>query len=110
MLRNTTKNNRSAKTQISSVSHKTLFNLNGQLPRGGHNQGADGPGAFVTEVAFVEQLENRNGESGCFSSAGLCNAEQVALFEQIRNGLLLNRRRRSVTFRIERLQNRLNKV
>ena len=68
---------------------KALRNLCGKLPCGGQNQHSGGF-ALASDLVAGKVVQCGQCEGGCFSCASLSDAEQVALFQQMRDGLRLN--------------------
>ena len=75
LLPHTAKDNGGAQRQIAAIGGKGLLDLEGQLPGGCEDQGADIPGAH--HHVGVEPLENGGGEGTGFTRAGLGAAQHI---------------------------------
>ena len=73
------------------VLHKALLDLEGQLPGGGQDEGADGPRFFGR--AGAQQIQHGQGEGRRLAGAGLGTAQQVLPFQHRGNGPRLDGRR-----------------
>ncbi|MNS87259.1 hypothetical protein D3C72_1211970 [compost metagenome] len=89
-----------AQLQVFAIVADALLHLGGKLTRGGQHQCAHWhAGAARGRIAgggFAQQLQHRQREARGLAGAGLGAGEQVATFENGRNGLRLNRGRRGV--------------
>jgi hypothetical protein len=70
--------------------------LHDELARGRHDQRTHLP-ALVSRETLCEMVQDRQHESRRLASAGLCNADDVASSEHLRDGGSLDRRWLGVT-------------
>ena len=89
----TAKNHGAGELQVFTVGADGFFHLRGEFAGGGEHQRADaGATEFVLGAAAHGQaVQQRQGECGCFARAGLRATEEVAAFQNQRNGLRLDR-------------------
>ena len=88
------KNHRAAQVGVFGVQLDLLGHLHRQLTRGQQHQGAYGVagGRGRSVLVLHHALQQRQGESGCFTGTGLRGSHDVFAFKHHWNGLLLNRR------------------
>ncbi len=83
---------------VDSVFAERLFDLGGELARRLENEGARHAGA---SAATLQHRQHRQCERCGLAGAGLGDAQDVAAFQGVRNGLFLDRRRRVVARRFD---------
>ena len=87
----TTEHHHGLDRQVLAVDAHTLFDLGGQLTRGGEDERTDGPLALRDGGRCGAQLvQQGQGEASGFAGAGLGASQQIAASDDGRNGLLLN--------------------
>ena len=106
LLAHATEDHGVAQLQVTAVSSEALADLDGQLARRRQDQVADG--AFALRFLRMQLLQDRDSEGSRFTGTGLCAAEQIAPFDQVRNGLFLDRRRVGIAFFLKCFQNGLD--
>ncbi len=94
--------------QVAAVRGEALADLGGEFARRGEDQGA---GALRTShgVGGGEALQNGEREGGRLAGAGLRHADEIATFEEVRNGLGLDGRGLGVVLLEQGAQKRLGK-
>ena len=83
---------------VDAVFVERLFDLGGKLARRLENEGA---GHARAGAAPLQHRQHRQSEGGGLAGAGLGDAQDVAAFQGVGNGLFLNRRRRVVARRFD---------
>jgi len=85
---------------VAAVIAKALGDLDREFAGRRQDQGARHPRARGDAVVG-EALQHRQGERGGLAGAGLRDAEEIAAFEEMGNGLRLDRRRHGVFLGLE---------
>ena len=88
LLSHAAEDNGGAQGQVLAVGFEALLDLEGQLPGGGEDEGADIPGPH--HHVGVEPLEDRGGEGAGLARAGLGAAQHVPALEGGGDGLALD--------------------
>jgi hypothetical protein len=88
---------------VAAIGSYAVTYLGSQLPGRRQNQGADARFS-PAPACFVQTLKQGQGEAGGLTCAGLRSGQNVAAFENEGNGLLLDRRRLTVSLIIDRAQ------
>ena len=83
--------------QLLAIGHKVVLNLLGQLPGGGENQRADGPGRAGPHRAAGKVLQNGQGKGRGFARARLGTAQHILTGKHQGNGGRLDGRGGGIT-------------
>ena len=97
------------KVEIAGIDAHVLCNLRGKFARRRQDQHADA--AMAAALGLLGQVMQRGQRKGCgLAGTGLGDAQQVAAFEQGRDGVALDRRGRIIALRIERTKDRIGQA
>ena len=100
---------RDARTDMAAVGLEAVDDLRGQFARRAQHQHAAGA-LLKALLAVGEMMEDRQREGGGLAGSGLCDADDVARGQHLRNGLGLDRRRVGVLFLYESAGDGLGKA
>ena len=104
-VRHAAEDNSGTKAEMGAVIAKTLGDLTRKFARRREDERAAGARLRLL-TGCGEPLQDRQREGGGLAGAGLRDAEDVAAFQNIGDGLRLDRRRRDIVFSGKRLEKR----